>query len=495
MAGPVASIFGPEAPSVKLNFQLHAGQLEVGRAIRTNFRSAAPASIVEIVCSRGWGKTLFMGAGLLVPYLDRYPTAKVMWVAPTYLIAMSLIDDVFRGVDEVTGLPYVPEYDHKGRRVWEFVTTKSGPMVKWWNGATIIFRSADSPDSIVSKGFNQIIIDEAALIDQKVFEQQILGTARKRGIKIFLISTPRGKKHWTYRMFLKGQDANETEYVSFQQPYTKNPYFSPVLAKLIKDIPDWIYRQEYLAEFIEDGDSVFRGLDQVMFGSEITFPGSQQEWSEDIGDVEIIGPDGKRMQRLATDRTFVVGLDIAKSVDFSVIWAMDLESGDLVYYRRVNKMDYRDLLDMVSAVCKTHNGAELIFDATGVGAGLGDMLNNYDITTHPYIFTNESKVELVNKLILSIEYQEIKIPNIQEVRKELSVFTYSMTRTGKISYNAPSGFHDDIVMSMALANWYRKESGPIENVGVIDEISAWNGGGRDRDRPRSILEDMDDDND
>jgi len=34
---------------------------------------------------------------------------------------------------------------------------------------------------------------------------------------------------------------------------------------------------------------------------------------------------------------------------------------------------------------------------------------------------------------------------------ELSVFTYKMLAGGKISYSAPSGMHDDCVMSLALA--------------------------------------------
>jgi len=487
------SVFGLPPSDVAVNYAAHAGQLEVSDKIRDNFRSEHPASIIEVIASRGWGKTLWLVCDVLIPYLERNPNAKVMWVAPTYQIAMSPIDDVFRGVDETNNKRYVPDTDEQGRKIWEFKTTQSGPTLIWHNGATVLFRSADSPDSIVSKGFNRIIIDEAALIEERVFTQQILGTARKAGIKIFLISTPRGKKHWTYRIFCKGQDAAETEYLSFQQPYTKNPYFSDTLKRLIKDIPEWIYRQEYQAEFIEDGESVFRGLEGVFFGDEIDFESSQQEWSKPILETEIDTPDGK-VKRKPEERRFVVGLDIAKAVDYSVLVAVDAETGELVYYRRLNKTDYRELLEITEEVCKRYNHADLIFDATGVGQGLGDMFSNYDVVAHPFVFTNESKVEIVNRLILSVEYRELQLPNITTIKNELSVFTYTMTRTGKISYNAPAGFHDDIVMALALANWYRKENNVGENVGVLNEINEWNDA-RDLNRRRSVLDELAEDDD
>ncbi len=479
--GPVESVFGSAPEEVVVNYADHSGQAEISDELELNFQSATPASIVEIIASRGWGKTLYFVCSLLVPYLDQHPNAKVMWVAPNYLIAQTPIDDVFKGVNEDTGERYVPEFDSKGNRIWDYKTTKSGPVLTWWNGATVVFRSADAPDSIVSKGFNLIVIDEAALIQEQVFTQQILGTARKRGIKIFMITSPRGKKHWTHKIFRKGQDKSETEYLSFQQPYTKNPYFSPILTKLIKDIPEWLFRQEYMAEFVDDGDSVLRGLEHVIIGPEIDFPSPQQEWKEhpELLDVTLHPAEGnkKAVIRKAKDRTFVVGLDLAKQTDYTVITVIDLETGQLVYYKRMNKESYRVVLDKVSEVCSFYNAAELVFDATGVGAGLADIITEYDMTAHPFTFTNESKVEMVNRLILAVEYAELKIPNIVTIKNELSAFTYSLTRTGKINYAAPSGFHDDIVMSIALANLYRKENIGSDDLIVVDEIIAMNRGG------------------
>jgi hypothetical protein len=484
-----ASVFGKPISKLEVNYVAHPGQVEICDTLIDNFYSKTPAHIVEVIASRGWGKTLWLCCDILIPYLEAHPNAKVMWVAPTYQIAMSPVEDVFRGTDEATGNRWVPEFDDTGARVWEFKTTVAGPVLIWHNGATVTFKSADAPESIVSRGYNFIILDEAALIEERVFTQQILGTARKAGIKIFMITSPRGKKHWTYKYFLKGQDPKETDYISFQQAYTKNPFFSPVLAKLIKDLPDWLYRQEYLAEFIEDGDSVFRNLEHVIVGPEISFPSQQQEWQADNLD-RVVGDTTTPF----ASRSFVVALDLAKSVDYTVLWVMDVEDGSCVYYKRMNKTDYKIVVKEAGAVCKRFNNADLIFDATGVGAGIADFLANEDVNAHPYVFTNESKSDLINKLALAIEYQEIKIPNIVTVKNELSVFTYALTRTGKISYNAPAGYHDDIVVAVALANWFRREnSGPTEAT-VLEEIIKVNNQGNRMGR-RTIWDEMQDDND
>ena len=259
----------------------------------------------------------------------------------------------------------------------------------------------------------------------------------------------------------------------------------------MKDLPDWLRRQEYEAEFIEDGDSVFRGLLDCVVGKEIHFPSNQQEWGIAIDDIIVDTPNGK-IKRRASDRRFIIAVDLAKSVDFTVIYGMDIDTGACVYYKRMNKTDYREVLKHIVSVCHKYNNAELIFDATGVGSGLADFLNNYDVIAHPYIFTNDSKAELINRLALAIEHKNITIPNIATIKNELSAFTYTITRTGKISYNAPAGFHDDIVIALSLANWFRVENIGTGEIESIDLAIQHNMGGR---RPRTFLEEMAEDDD
>ncbi len=96
-----------------------------------------------------------------------------------------------------------------------------------------------------------------------------------------------------------------------------------------------------------------------------------------------------------------------------------------------------------------------MLDATGIGDPIFDDLVNH-IRVTPYKFNNKSKQELIINLALAIEQQKISFPPHTELISELEVFGYDITPNGNVRYNAPEGFHDDIVIALALATWMLK---------------------------------------
>jgi len=56
----------------------------------------------------------------------------------------------------------------------------------------------------------------------------------------------------------------------------------------------------------------------------------------------------------------------------------------------------------------------------------------------------------------------------QVLTNEMQRYEYEISPRGHISYNAPSGFHDDCVMALALANHRRWET---ESVGPMLPLS------------------------
>jgi hypothetical protein len=455
----------------RINYTPHAGQIEVLQGILQS-----KADVIVIDAARGWGKTLFTSCNVAVPRMLKYANCQVMWVAPTYKICKAPIDDVWFGVNEKNGERYIPQFDEKtGFQFWDY--KKADMELHMFNGSKLFLRSAQNPNSIVAKGYNIIIVDEAALIDKTVFMMQILPTARRNGCKIVLISTPRGR-NWFYELFMAGQDMSKVEYVSFRQPWWKRPDYPELLKKMMKDVPEHIRLQEFEAEFINDGGGTFKNLAAIFKGPSIQFPSDQQVWKS---------VDKSRF----SSENFVVAADLAKSVDYTVITGMSVQKRDLVYYERVNKTDYKIVLEKIRRASKELGDADVIFDATGVGSGLSDFLSR-DMNVHPFVFTNQSKNEIVNRLMVACDYAEINLPNIQTMREEFELFSYEITRTGKISYNAPDGKHDDTIMSVALANWFACENlggGEIYTLdnyfNVMTEVR----------RKRSVWDEMNEDND
>ncbi len=89
--------------------------------------------------------------------------------------------------------------------------------------------------------------------------------------------------------------------------------------------------------------------------------------------------------------------------------------------------------------------------------GMGDLIFGGLSVVGPRIeavkFTNQTKTELIQRLIVAMEQRQVSWPAVWDIlTNELKRFEYAVSNNGTITYNAPSGFHDDCVIALALAN-------------------------------------------
>ena len=107
----------------------------------------------------------------------------------------------------------------------------------------------------------------------------------------------------------------------------------------------------------------------------------------------------------------------------------------------------------------------VILDATGAGDPIYDDLVRRYSNIEPFKFSSTSKAELVQRLIVAVEQQKVTWPaEWQVLTHEMQRYEYEISPRGHISYSAPSGFHDDCVMALALANhrrWETESCGPM----------------------------------
>lgn len=72
---------------------------------------------------------------------------------------------------------------------------------------------------------------------------------------------------------------------------------------------------------------------------------------------------------------------------------------------------------------------------------------------HPVIAfntTNESKNNIINKLQVAFQNNELQILDEFELLNQLSAYEQQTTSTGKSTFNGAAGSHDDLVMSLAI---------------------------------------------
>jgi len=112
-----------------------------------------------------------------------------------------------------------------------------------------------------------------------------------------------------------------------------------------------------------------------------------------------------------------------------------------------------------------------MIEINSMGDVIFEQLKKQWQDTHPFITSHKSKNEIIEGLILDMNESNIWIPSAElfpALVSELEVFTYEYNpRTRNIRYGHPSGFHDDTVMSLAIANYNRKQNKQVGAYAVL----------------------------
>lgn len=309
-------------------------------------------------------------------------------------------------------------------------TIKEGELViELLNGSTIWAKSADNPDALVGEGLDLLIMDEAARVKPDAWEVALQpALSDKQGSAIF-ISTPKGK-NWFYNLYLMGTNESQyPEYKSFNYPSYCNTTiegFAEEIERRKETTPELIFRQEYMAEFIEGGGEVFQDVRDILADC---------------------------LREPVPGHNYVMGVDLAKHQDFTVITVADVSTGRIVYFERFNKIDWGYQRDKIKHIFKTYNDAVAYIDSTGVGDPIVEDLQRMDVICSGYNFSVRSKYELIKNLMIMIKDKKVYIPRIQVIIDELSAYTFETLPSGIIRYGAPEGMHDDCVSSILLCAW------------------------------------------
>jgi len=245
----------------------------------------------------------------------------------------------------------------------------------------------------------------------------------KKGTAIFT-GTPKGH-NWYYRVWTRGQDEAQKDYKSWNYPSLNNPYLDPKeIEEFARDMPKMAYEQEIMGRFIEDVGSVFRNVKACIKGN---------------------------LEEYKTNKHYVMGADLAKYQDFTVLSVLD-DNGHLCAFDRFSQLDWVFQRKRIVNLCQQYN-ARLLIDSTGVGDPIYDALRREQLHVEGFKFTNASKKDLIENLSINIENQTVSYPDIPELINEMGLFGFTTGKTGLIHYGAPEGYHDDCVISLALACW------------------------------------------
>jgi hypothetical protein len=347
---------------------------------------------IVMMAGRRFGKSLISQTISIETAVNK---KRVAYITPTYQLGKIFFKEI------VDLLPLEIYSKNESDLVINFIT-----------GGSIRFFTGERLDNLRGLKFHLAVIDEASFIPN--LEDGWLNSIRPtltdyKGKAIFL-STPRGKNYF-YSLFSKA----EPDWQSFKFTTYDNPYIDPnEIDDARKQLPEVVFEQEYMANPAENAANPFG----TQFIRNCIHP---------VSSMPVVA----------------FGIDLAKSVDWTVIVGLD-EDGNVAYFDRF-QMDWHNTKQTIIRLPK----CPILVDSTGVGDPILEDLQREGVMIQGLKFTSTSKQQLMEGLQSAIHQGKIGYPD-GIITQELEIFEYQYGATG-VKYSAPSGYHDDAVISLALA--------------------------------------------
>lgn len=355
---------------------------------------------------RQFGKTM-LGINQMLYWAINHKGCSIAWVTPIYKQSKKVFDEM----ESVT----------KNSGLFEF--NRSDLTISGF-GSKIQFFSGERPDNIRGNTFDFLIIDETAFTRSELWSEVLSATVLVKGKKVIFISTPKGKNHF-HKLSLQHNYDDRYKYFHFTS--YDNPMIDTAdLDERRRSLPDHVFRQEYLAEFLDNANGLFKDVKLSV--------------SDSFNDNEVL----------------FGGLDIGRADDYTVLTIIN-RSQQMVYVERWRQDDWTNIINKVAEVINKYN-AKTFVEVNNQGDVFYEMLKKQcDELIEPFVTSSKTKPIMIEDLALAFEQRNITILNQQWLIDELESFTYIYDeRTRGVKYSAPIGLHDDAVISLALAIQSRK---------------------------------------
>jgi len=384
-------------------------QINYDRPYLTSYQQAildSPARYTITAASTKTGKTASHIIWLFEQALNLNNNQSVWWVAPVYQQA----EIAFRRMKAQVNIKDF------------FISNESKLVLTTPMGSRIEFKSAEKPDNLYGEDVYAAVFDEASRSrEDSWFALRSTLTATQGKCK--LIGNVKGKKNWFYKLGERAKSGDPNmEYFKITAYDAAKEGILKVeeIEQAKRDLPDYIFRELYLAEPSEDNSNPFghTNIDNCI---------------TPINGVPTC-----------------YGIDLAKYTDWTVIIGLNQE-GNVAYFDRFQK----DWSQTLATIKQTIGNTPAFIDSTGVGDPIVEQLQREHPRVKGFKFTSQSKQQLIEGLVMAVQGGNIGFPD-GAIADEMRNFEFNYSRTG-VKYEAPQGLHDDCVCSLALA-WDCKQN-------------------------------------
>ena len=179
---------------------------------------------------------------------------------------------------------------------------------------------------------------------------------------------------------------------------------------------------------------------------------------------------------------YYVGVDPAISTDgdYNVITVLEVDDDQnktIVHVDRAKNVDFRENIEKIKIIGKIFQPEEILYETNTFAKAFTQELRSVsDLNVRDFNTTRKNKQEIILSLQMNIENEKLNLPYgdaasrrvTNMIIEELSMF--SITHSGRFE---GVGAHDDLVMSLALANAASQQRGAtfmlLDDMEIFDD--------------------------
>lgn len=390
------------------------------------------SKLIAVCCGRQVGKTMMTAIRALHQAIF-FPDKRV-------IVFSKNMDQAKKLLSEIRNLIYKGDAHFgqfiKTKHVFSLKIDDTRPnntqQISFTNGSYV--KSLPATDGARGESADLLILDEAAFMEDDIFEQVIEPMVTHTGGAIILITTPNGMRGFFYDYFDPFNKKEKHVYSRYWFPSVvcPNPFVQEMVERKVNDpsTDELSFRQEYLAEFRSDKTAYFPGK---LVDPAIDYEG------------ELVDTD--------MDEVYA-GVDWGKQKDQSVVIIIKKKDDEV---RIIHCKDfplqtsYKDIIDYIGGLRNRFKIRKITADR-GAGEAQISEMEDRGWQVEGFSFSIQSKLEIYSNLRRLLERKELKIPKVLvRLINEMRAFQYEMTAHGNMKLHHPPKGHDDFLDALVLA--------------------------------------------
>lgn len=340
-------------------------------------------------------------------------------ISPTLAQSRKIYKEILKGIEKS------PVYESSNSTILE---------INFTNGSCIKFRSGEQKDALRGESVTGILaLDEAVYLQDEVI-YNTFPFADVAKAPILLVSTPGFRNGVFFEFFTKGENGDKGVHSYDICLYDTSALLSPERLEMYrKSMAPQIFRREYLGLFVEAVSTVF-------------------------GDVEkLCGTTLHKANQRVMGVDFSNGaMDKSGNPDETAIAIMN-EHNELEFIEGFSDKEVNETIEYLIKKIREYDVKKCVVEMNSMGATYVNLLKKkisalgIRCQVVEFYTTNDSKRDLIESLQVQCLNGTIQLIKDNKLLLEMVSYMSEKTPTGKITYNASPGVHDDEVMALALS--------------------------------------------